>query len=301
VSEIKDVLVPPRRLGSLLRESRVAAGEELADVAARSGHLTAVDLDELEQGSRAIDDELLAEVVDIYGVDGIDLVPQRSRLVIDLDEGLISADTTQIMVDSPAEPDAVLVRYLALVHRLRGQAVGTKLKIRELDVGVLATALELDEDEIERRLHRLMGDREAVEVSERSMRRRLLVPMAGVVVAVTAVGVLLLVAEDGTGGEGSDPSPLVTNIEAESPALARSVAPVGADGLTAGVIPETDVGDAAVVEGVTPAVALDTAGASVDQPEPTAEATATPEAVGAGTGIGSAAILERGGEQTTRD
>jgi hypothetical protein len=298
-------------LGSLLRESRVAAGEELADVAARSGHLTAVDLDELEQGARAVDDEMLAEVVDIYGVDGIDLVPQRSRLLIDLDEGLISVDTTQIVVEGPAEPDAVLVRYLALVHRLRGQAVGTKLKIRELDVGVLATALELDDNEIERRLHQLMGDREAVRVSERGLRRRLLVPMAGVVVAVTAVGVLLLVADDGTGSDGSDPSQLMTSIEAgsatrapaaaDSPALARSVAPVRADGLTAGVIPETDVGDAAVVEAVTPAVVPDSAEASVDQTVPTAEATATSDAVVAETGIGSAAILERGGEQKTRD
>jgi hypothetical protein len=224
---------------------------------------------------------------------------------------LISADTTQIMVDSPTEPDAVLIRYLALVHRLRGEPVGTKLEIRELDVGVLATALELDEDEIETRLHRLMGDREAVRVSERGLRRRLLVPMAGVVVAVTAVGVLLLVADDGTVSDGSDPSQLMTSIEAgsatrapaaaDSPALARSVAPARADGLTAGVIPETDVGDAAVVEAVTPAVVPDGAEASVDQTVPTAEATATSDAVVAETGIGSAAILERGGEQKTRD
>lgn len=302
--EIDDVLVPPRRFGSLLRESRVAAGEELSDVAARSEKMTVVDLDDLEHGRRSIDDGLLVEVVEMYGMDASEMFPQRTRLMIDLNEGVIAVDTTQIAVETAADADAVLIRYLALVHRLRGQSVGTTVQIRELDVGILASALELHDGEIERRLHRLMGD-EAVEVSARKLRKRLVLPLAGVVVAITAVGVLVLVADDGPGVDGTDPSQVMMNIEAQtgtaiavqSPALARNVAPASATGVTP--VPETDVGEAAVVEAVVPAPAP-AVGAEADATAPAPEATATPEAVVAETNVGSAAIIERGGEQTTR-
>jgi hypothetical protein len=119
----------------------------------------------------------------------------------------------------------VLVRYLALVHRLRGLSVRTAVKIRDLDIGVLATALELDDHEIERRLQALMTDREPVKASERDLRRRLLVPLAGVVVASTAVGVLVLVSEDTTRVGPSDPGHVMVQITGD-----------------------TDIGDAVVIE-----------------------------------------------------
>lgn len=222
---IDDVLVPPRRLGALLRESRVTAGEDLADVASRSERLTAADLDDLEHGRRTLDDSLLREVVEMYGVEGTDLLPHRSRLVIDLEEGLISVASIHVPFEADPGPDVVLVRYLALVHRLRGLSVRTAVKIRDLDIGVLATALEFDDHEIERRLQALMTDREPVKASERDLRRRLLVPLAGVVVASTAVGVLVLVSEDTTRVGPSDPGHVMVQIAGD-----------------------TDIGDAVVIE-----------------------------------------------------
>lgn len=225
MSDINDVLVPPRRLGALLRESRVAAGEDLGDVASRSERLTVGDLDDLEHGRRTLDDALLREVVDMYGVEVTELLPGRSSLTIDLDEGLISVGASHVMLDAEPGPDVVLVRYLALVHRLRGLPVGTPLQIRDLDIGVLATALELDDDEIERRLQEFMAECEPVKATERDLRRRLLVPLAGVVVASTAVGVLVLVNEDATDIGTPDPGRVMVQIDVD-----------------------TDIGDAVVVE-----------------------------------------------------
>jgi hypothetical protein len=99
------------------------------------------------------------------------------------------------------------------------------LQIRDLDIGVLATALELDDDEIERRLQEFMAECEPVKATERDLRRRLLVPLAGVVVASTAVGVLVLVNEDATDIGTPDPGRVMVQIDVD-----------------------TDIGDAVIVE-----------------------------------------------------
>ena len=75
-------LVPPRRLGTLLRQARIAAGLELEELAARERELTVVDLDDLEHGRRIVDDTLLSRLVALYGVEDAGLLPSRSQLVI---------------------------------------------------------------------------------------------------------------------------------------------------------------------------------------------------------------------------
>ena len=155
--------------------------------------------------------------------------------MIDLDEGLISVAATHVPLDAGSGTDLVLVRYLALVHRLRGLPVGTAVKIRDLDIAVLAVALETDEDQIERRLQGLMTDLGPVKMSERDLRHRLLVPLAGVVVASTAVGVLLLVSEDATNDGTSDPDRVITQITGDAE-------------IDDAIHVTTDVGDAVVIE-----------------------------------------------------
>jgi hypothetical protein len=81
---------------------------------------------------------------------------------------------------------------LALVYELRGMSLGAPLKIRELDLDVLAHALTLRSRDVRTRLHMLMsGDRESLEGNRRWLRGRLVVPVVGTLVAVTAVGGLL--------------------------------------------------------------------------------------------------------------
>ena len=167
------------------------------------------------------------------------MIPERSRLVIDLDEGRISIDHNDVTVgeQQPEHFDSVLARYLALVYRLRGLPVGTPVGLRDIDLDVLAKALELPRDEIEVRLKRLIDDEVEVETEQRSLLRRLLIPFAGVVVATTAVGTILIVAED-----GAVPTSTGTATGTVAGTIDHDIA------VAATIDVETDIGDPAVVE-----------------------------------------------------
>lgn len=214
-------LVPPRRLSALLRSARKSSGVELIDLVAHSSW-SIVELDDIEAGRRPLDSAELEEILRLYGVEPSRLVPERSRLVIDLDEGRIAVDQADMAVLEPGGvdvhgPDAILARYLALVYRLRGLPVGTALELREVDVDVLATALALDGDEIERRLCRLIDEESVVAADQRRLMRQLLVPVVGVVVGATAVGTLILVAEDDS---APAPDAVTTVVDDAAPRLA---------------------------------------------------------------------------------
>ena len=187
-------LVPPRRLGTLLRQARVASGLELSELTRESG-LTVVELDDVEHGRRDLDERTLKSLVDSYGIEDAGLVPERSQLIIDLDEGRIAVNNSDLDVGPSSGPDAVLARYLALVYRLRDMPLGASLHLRDLDLDVLASALEIGNDDIETRLHRLMDQESAIERDQRKIRRQLLLPLVGVLIAATGLGTLVLVAE----------------------------------------------------------------------------------------------------------
>ncbi len=239
-------LVPPRRLGALLRQARVAAGMDLIDLAGATP-LSVVDLDDLEHGRRMVDDDVLRDLIQLYGVEDAGIVPERSQLVIDLDEGRIAVNRADINIDEVTGPDAVLARYLALVYRLRDLPLGTPIPLRDVDLEILSTALHLETVEVETRLRRLMADEDEVALDQKRIRRRLLLPLVGVVIAASSAGVLVLVAENSPQPE---PNPVVTS---------TAVQPAATD-VGTGAIVDADVGSARV-----------TTGAVVDAPEVTTD------------------------------
>ena len=177
-------LVPPRRLGALLREARVTAGLELDEIALEQTGLTVVDLDDFEHGRRIIDDSTLSRLVELYGVQDADLLPPRSQLVIDLDEGRITVDESETWTedDEMSGVDAVLARYLALVYHLRDLPLGSPIGLRDIDLDVLSVALELEATDIERRLKELMRSEDVIAADQRRIKRRMLMPLVGVVI-----------------------------------------------------------------------------------------------------------------------
>ncbi|MEM8704857.1 MAG: helix-turn-helix domain-containing protein [Actinomycetota bacterium] len=206
-------LVPPRRLGGLLRQTRVAAGMELQDLATDAG-LTVVDLDDIEHGRRLIDDDLLARLAALYGIERAGLLPERAQLVIDLDEGRVAIDDRDASVPGELDgADAILARYLALVYHLRELPLGTKIGLRDADVDVLAAALGMTSPEVEVRLFALMADEDTVARDQQRIRRRLLLPLVGVVIAAVSSGVLLLVAD---ADDGDQNGPVATESTAVS-------------------------------------------------------------------------------------
>lgn len=213
----RPAIVPPNRLGRLLRETREGRGETLEQVAARLGAdaTTALLLD-VEGGTFDLTDRDVAVLSEAYGVQTRELVPARSRLVIDLTQGTVAV-AGQVRAFATDDADEVLTRYLSLVYALRGLPAGTPVPLRDLDLAVLGQALRMGAGEVEARLVGLMQDPEQrVGTTTRDLRRRLVVPAAGLLVAVTAVGALVLVTRDGEGGPSSVP------VSDEAPTLPAS-------------------------------------------------------------------------------
>ena len=230
-------LVPPRRLGTLLRHARVTSGLELSALTAESG-LTVVDLEDIECGRRDLDEQTMKALMRAYGIEDAGLIPERSQLIIDLDEGRIAVNHSDLDVAPASGPDAVLARYLALVYRLRDMPLGTQLHLRDVDVGVLSTALELGNNDIESRLHRLMAQESTIEQDQRRIRRQLLLPLVGVLIAATGIGTVVLIAQPNVA-----PSP-VTTVAAVDLGATRIAKPVIEEAPT--II--TDIGNGGAVE-----------------------------------------------------
>lgn len=89
---------------------------------------------------------------------------------------------------------SVLQRYVALLYLLRNCEVGERLSLRVEDVDVLGAAFAMTSDEVSTVLYKIMDEDDTMlgEMAER-MRRRLVVPAAGLLVGPTPAGMLVLV------------------------------------------------------------------------------------------------------------
>lgn len=229
------LLVPPVRLGRLLSQVREAQGRTPSDLARGCG--LAYDeswFAQLEAGRLTLDEPLVKWVSALYGVDAGELAPSRSRLIIDLDEGVIAVGARSVPLPGGQHVptfDQVLTNYLALVYLLRGIDVGRPIPLREIDVDVLAHSLQRNRRDVQSTLGRLISN-ESTSVATRSsqLRRRVIVPVAGILVSLTAVGGLLLVRATDSDAMGDD-----------APA-------VGSGSTTTATDIPVDIGDAIVLE-----------------------------------------------------
>jgi hypothetical protein len=197
-------LVPPRRFGRLLQAQRVRSTTTLDQLERLAGgRFDRDELADVEAGRRALPDEDLVALSGLYGVHTEPAVhPRRATLTVD-DEPVAGHGDGDRRWHSQGDRalDDVLVRYLGLVVALRGAVPGTTIPIRQLDIGVLAGALSCEPMAIEERLASLMANpRDRVGRRVRRLSRRTVVPEAGILVAVTEGGALVL--------DGSGESPL---------------------------------------------------------------------------------------------
>lgn len=241
--------VPLRRLGTLLRDARLTAGDDITDIVGRcDGRFDVIDIRAIEAGEYRLTDEEVGDLLAIYGADPGDLLASRSTLVIDLDEGTVAAGnwTTSFAPETDG-PDDILARYLALLYEMRGLEPGTPIPLRTLDVSVLSEALAMPARAVEQRLEILMvpGNR-TLDRARRLLDRRILVPAAGLVVAATAVGVLLFspsAAEPSVGAEigravGTETQSVVGGPDTDT----------GVEVAPPGVVTDPEIGDGLTVE-----------------------------------------------------
>ena len=208
-------LVPRHRFGRLLRARREELGLATLDLAARSdGRYEARRLDGIERGVVALDDAEIDELCGLYGVARGALVPARTDLIIDLDDRILQVGERRSRI-VPEDPDGLLQRYVALVYRLRGVEIGNIVSFRREDVLTLAVAFDTVEDDIEQRLGLILDQPEAIRRHHGRIRNRLVVPAAGILVAATGLGSLVMVRSEpaaASEAEGHDASPAVTDI-----------------------------------------------------------------------------------------
>jgi transcriptional regulator with XRE-family HTH domain len=226
-----DNVVPPRRLGELLAAARSTRGTSIEVLTEQLGAEDVhVDLRQVEAGEVTLDDSQLAHVARAYGVETSSLIPSRSRLVVDLSEGVIQDERTQAAFQVAPDRDETLRRYLALVYEMRRQPPGSDLSLRDEDMDVLAEVFDTRAVEIEGDLRRLIaGGTPAIEAERSRLSRRVLVPAIGVLVALTAAGAVVFVQSS-----AETPAPAPATQEADAvpldqlpPAPAADVGPPG--------------------------------------------------------------------------
>jgi len=225
-------LIPPRRLGALLSDARARRGFTLEDLAERSnGRFSLAALSSIERGTRDVSDEDAAKLASIYELEATSLVPPRSKLIVDLNEGLLAVDDRSLRVgrSSPSR-DEVLSRYLTLVYSMRRLEPGAPMTLRVDDLDVLGRALRVGSHTLEADLESLMAHPDQLlGWRSRLLKRRVLIPAAGVMVALLGVGALILV-------------------QGPQPADAGSNLPTSSQDPGAAVAVPTDIGAAVVQE-----------------------------------------------------
>jgi transcriptional regulator with XRE-family HTH domain len=189
VALLLDDLAPPR-LGTLLRGARKRSSLSRREVAARTG-TTPGEIRGYERGDAPVPARVIAALAECYGAH---LTAQLATRVP------FAADTTQIVVGSEVDPldldgdEDVLQKYARLVQRVRHAQPGEPIALRSDDLVALSRALGHDPEQVEARIVELLGctDREARSLHAEMLRRKLVVPVAGLVTGlavITGVGV----------------------------------------------------------------------------------------------------------------
>lgn len=212
---IEDPLLPPRRVGRVLARARIDAGVSESDAGrVLGGRWDGDAVRDVEAGRRPVDDDDLRALAGLYGMELASAVPERSRLVVDLEEGRVGADGHVRPLPAAASADEVLERYLALVYSMRGLAPGVVVDLRYDDLDVLSCTLGPPAADVESRLRNLMV------VHPAPVRRRLgalagraLLPVAGVLVAATTAGALVLVPADDSAASAPATPPATGAVE----------------------------------------------------------------------------------------
>ncbi len=225
-------LVPPRRLGALLSSARASNGLTLEDVVHKAdGVFNLSALASIERGTTYLTDSELRWLADLYGIQTTELVPSRSKLVIDLDDGVLQVpEHRRVKVDHHAGRDEVLSRYLAMVYSMRRIDPGTRITLRVDDLETLGKALGEGPSNLSGDLQVLMMDDHGL-VSDRFelLRRKVLVPAAGILVALLGAAALVLVQNHGASGE-VNPVDTVTAVSGQTGVGNAAVQTRNADG-----------------------------------------------------------------------
>jgi transcriptional regulator with XRE-family HTH domain len=182
--------VPQPRLGPMLRAARKQHGMTRREVANRVD-TTSSALRHYERGDEPVPPSLVSQLAECYGEDLAAQFATRAPLQLDANTIAVGETTETLRSD---DADEVLGTYVAIVGRLRRSEPGTPIALRADDVVALSSALGQPAADVEQRIMDLLGctAAEAHSLHSEMLRRKLVVPVAGLVAGlavVTGVGV----------------------------------------------------------------------------------------------------------------
>ncbi len=183
--------IPAARVGSLLERARNASGIAEHDLASML-KVRVRTVRQWERGEFVPTDDQIEAIAATCGVRLIELLPSRTNLSYDSDTGTMRlGDHVLTLPASMRDDDTVLGAFLGLVRRQRGLRPDQDVNVREEDLEALADALDLDDEELEERLVRIVGlsRRRAAIVRAQLMRRRLTAGMVGLVAGLSLIAV----------------------------------------------------------------------------------------------------------------
>jgi transcriptional regulator with XRE-family HTH domain len=186
VAVLLDDAMPPERRGRLLRAARKRKNWKRSQAAAKAG-VTPDELRAYERGTIEIPAAVCARVAEIYGAALSDHVPMRVPVVANEDWLVVGEYEQPLMAGTPEE---ILAGYVKIIQRLRKAKPGEPLPLRAADVGVLAHACQADRDEIETQIAAALGctREEARKLHNELLRRKVILPVAGLAAGVVALG-----------------------------------------------------------------------------------------------------------------
>jgi transcriptional regulator with XRE-family HTH domain len=181
--------IPAGRVGALVARARRTSGLTQRDLASRVRvHVRAVR--EWERGERVPTDDQVEAIAHACGLQLIDLFPRRGEVTYDPDTGVMRlGDASMVLSTATRDNDDVLAAFLVLVREQRHVAPNRDVAVRVDDLEALAEALDLDDEELEERLVRVIGltRRQAAAVRAQLLRRRLTVGVAGMLAGISLV------------------------------------------------------------------------------------------------------------------
>jgi len=255
--------IPAARVGWLIARARSKANLDEKSLA------VAVDVRKRvvrrwERGDQIPADESIEAIAAACGIDVATLLPVRDVVEFDRVSRFLRVGSSLVSV-AELHNDAILNAYVELVRDQRGVLPGRPFKVRAEDLDVLATALDLQDDELEKRLVKIIGltPADAGELRRQIVRRRMAMPAAGLL--MSGIGLFgVHFASANSNAPATLPSVTVPAVSIDAAPAADSATPVTSVAETPQAAPADGPVD------VTMLTALTGMDVQVPAPEPTA-------------------------------
>src|SRR3954464_12844599 len=183
--------MPAARVGWLVARARAVAGITDRDLASSLG-LPVRMVRRWERGDLVPTDDEVEAIPPACGTRLTELLPRRSSVSYDTSTGIMRmGDQAVALPGNMLDNDTVLAAYIGMVRRQRGLRPDQDVKVRQEDLEALGEALDLDDEELEERLVRVIGmsRAQAAAVRAQLLRRRLAVPMVGMLAGLSLLGI----------------------------------------------------------------------------------------------------------------